>query len=356
MRQSVDSPFMSKCNRRRIVSGSLIYGVSTCVAVFLAAATATLNRNRNDSVRTLLLCLLLYGVTACSGNEPQPVKVNLKPETGAGHTVRNAGEKPLRFGMGAMITPKEGAVYYQQLQEYLAKKIGRPVQLVDRGNYDEINGLMETGGLDAAFVCAGPYVEGRQKFGMELLAMPVVNGQPVYYAYIIVHRDSPIKTFSDLRGKSFAFTDPKSNTGKLVPTYMLARMQQTPESFFSRSIFTYGHDNSIKAVAQKHVDGASVDSLIWDYAARKTPQTTALTRIILKSDPYGIPPVVAHPSMDPALKKLLRDTLLTIHQDPDGKPILAGMMIDRFVPGDDANYNTIRTMNTWVAGRQKRTK
>jgi phosphonate transport system substrate-binding protein len=68
--------------------------------------------------------------------------------------------------MGAMITPKDGYVYYQRLQKYIEKKLGKPVQLVDRGNYDEMNALLETGNVDAAFVCAGPYIEGKKKFGM----------------------------------------------------------------------------------------------------------------------------------------------------------------------------------------------
>jgi phosphonate transport system substrate-binding protein len=256
--------------------------------------------------------------------------------------------------MGAMITPKDGYIYYQRLQKYIEKKLGQPVQLVDRGNYDEMNGLLESGSVDAAFVCSGPYVEGKTKFGMELLAMPQVKGKPIYHSYIIVHKDSPIRNFQELRGKTFAFTDPKSNSGKLVPTYMLARMNETPESYFSRFEFTYGHDKSIRAVAEKLVDGAAVDSLIWEFTARKSPQITDRTKVISKSEPYGIPPVVVRPGIDPGLKKKLLEILLSAADDPEGKEILDGMMIDRFVAGDDRNYDTIRTMNSWVAAQRKK--
>lgn len=303
----------------------------------------------------LLCALMLSCAVACTPSEQQPVKVSLNPDATPAAALQKT-EKPLRIGMGGIITPKEGYVYYQRLQGYLAQKLGQPVQLVDRDNYDEVNRLLETGGVDAGFVCAGPYVEGKKKFGMELIAMPLVKGRPIYYAYIIVHKDSPIQSFKQLKGKSFAFTDPKSNTGMLVPTYMLARLKETPESFFSRHIYTYGHDNSIKAVADRHVDAASVDSLIWEYTAQKYPKLTENTRIIAKSDPYGIPPVVVRPGLDPALKQRFRDTLLTAHENPEGKAILAGMMIDRFVPGDDRNYDTIRAMNAWVAEQQRQPK
>ncbi|MGE0156891.1 MAG: phosphate/phosphite/phosphonate ABC transporter substrate-binding protein [Geobacter sp.] len=299
--------------------------------------------------RSLSYLALLVLVAACSPDDQQPVKVNLSPSAPTAAAPAETPVKPLRIGMGGIITPKEGYRYYQQLQGYLSQQLGQPVQLVDRSNYEELNRLLQSGGIDAAFVCAGPYVEGKQQFDMQLIAMPLVNGKSVYHAYIIVHKDSPIQNLSQLEGKSFAFTDPKSNSGKLVPTYMLAQLKTTPERFFSRRIFTYGHDNSIKAVAERHVDGASVDSLIWDYTARKYPHLTANTRVIATSEPYGIPPVVVRPGIDPALKQRLQQALLTVHQNPEGKAILDGMLIDRFVPGDDRNYDSIRAMNRWLA-------
>lgn len=302
-----------------------------------------------------LFCMVLFSLaTACTPSDQQPVKVDLTPNAPAAATSAPTATKPLRIGMGGIITPKEGYRYYQQLQGYLAQQLNQPVQLVDRADYQELNRLLQTGGIEAAFVCAGPYVEGKQQFGMELIAMPLVNGKPVYHAYIIVHKDSPIQSLSQLKGKSFAFTDPLSNTGKLVPTYMLAQLKTTPERFFSRTTFTYGHDNSIKAVAERHVDGASVDSLIWDYTARKYPHLTANTRVIAKSEPYGIPPVVVRPGIEPALKQRLQQALLTAHQNPEGKAILDGMLIDRFVLGDDRNYDSIRAMNRWLAGQTTR--
>lgn len=299
----------------------------------------------------LTAMVILFICSACERKEP--VRVDLKAGTIAVRASSARGEQPLRIGMGAMITPKEGYVYYQRLQVYIGNRLGRKVQLVDRDNYDEMNRLLETGDVDAAFVCAGPYVEGKERFGMELLAMPLVKGKPIYHSYIIVHKESPIKRFEDLRGKVFAFADPKSNSGKLVPTYMLARMGETPDSFFSRYVYTNGHDQSIRAVAEKLVDGAAVDSLIWEYTALKNPKLTEQTRIITKSDPYGIPPVVVRPGIDPGLKQRLRAILLSAADDAEGREILKGMMIDRFVAGDDANYDTIRQMNKWVAAQRK---
>ena len=289
------------------------------------------------SIGMLLCCI------ACSDTER--VAVDLR--TGCQQQHKPAGEgmeRPLRMAMGAMITPTEGFAYYQRLQDYVARKLGRPVELVERENYSEVSRLMAKGGADVAFVCSGPYVRGKEFSRMELLVMPVVKGEPAYYSYIIVPADSPYRTFDDLRGKRFAFTDPLSHSGTLVPIYLLALMDETPAGFFSHHIYTYGHNMSIMAVADKVVDGAAVDSLIWEYLAVTTPGLTAKTRIINRSGPYGIPPVVVRSRLDPELKRRLAEIFMSAAADPEGKSILDGMMIEKFVPGDDSNYDSIRRM------------
>jgi phosphonate transport system substrate-binding protein len=205
-----------------------------------------------------------------------------------------------------------------------------------------------------AFVCTGAYIEGHDTFGMEILAAPVVYGEPVYYSYTIVDADSAATALADLRGASFAFTDPISNTGTLVPTYLLGQLGETPDTFFREYIYTYSHDRSIEAVADGLVDGAAVDSLIYDYLVRKEPLLGKKVRILARSEPYGIPPVVVRPGIPRQLRDRLRNVLLTMHEDPEGALILQGMMLRRFVPANDAAYGTIRAMRDFVKSRTKR--
>lgn len=298
----------------------------------------------------VLACVI--GLTGCNGKEaPRKISLEKRQETPRQVDLR---EPHLRIAVGGMITPKAGYGYYRQFLDYIGEKVGMQVDFVDRDNYAEINKLVNTGNVDVAFVCGGPYVIGHDKFGMELLAAPQAYGETVYYSYIIVNKDSAISGFEGLRGKSFAFTDPLSNSGTLVPTYMLARMHETPNTYFSKTIFTQTHDKSIKAVAQGIVEGASVDSLIWEYENRADPEFTSRTRIIKKSPPYGIPPVVVRPGLDPKVKEQIRMAFLNAHRDPKGKAILAGMMIDKFVPIGDSAYDSIREMDKWIADHREK--
>jgi phosphonate transport system substrate-binding protein len=272
----------------------------------------------------------------------------------SGSPGKQQSENPyLKVAVAAMISPKDTFVYYRQLLDYIARNLGRDVQFIQRKTYGEINELLGKGQIDLAFICSGPYVAGKGKYGFELLATPEVQKSHFYQSYLIVNKASQFKGLEELRGQVFAFTDPDSNTGKLVPTYWLSQMGERPETFFSKTIYTYSHDNSILAVAKSLVDGAAIDSLIWEYYHRKNPIFTSKTRIIRKSESYGIPPIVASGFLASDLKNRVRQVLFSMHRDPGGQKILSELMIDRFTPTQDAWYDSIRNIELKIASLEK---
>ncbi len=300
-----------------------------------------------------LIAILSAGSAGCGGKD-EPKQVILERPGAA--SVPPAGKSPsgggrFRVAIAAMISPKETLVSYHDLMGYIAHKLGMEVDLVQRRKYEEINDLLKNNLLDIAFVCTGAYVKGHEDFGMELLVAPVVNGESFYYSYVIVPADSPVRSLEGLKGKTFAFTDPMSNTGKLVPTYKLALMNQSPERFFRSTVYTYSHDKSIEAVARNRVDGAAVDSLVWEYMNRKDPGLTSRTRIVYRSEPYGIPPIVVSRLLAPGVKRKLRDIFLHAHEEEEGRKILGEIMVDRFVVVDDRIYDSVRAMDKWVCSR-----
>lgn len=308
---------------------------------------------RKIAIALLAVVPAIVGISGCGGGE-KAKSVNLSKRAPVQRSATLPRENPLRIAVGAMITPKEGFAYYRRLFDYIEGQLGMPVKLVDRENYRRTNNLMETGDIDVAFVCGRPYVEGHDAFGMELLVAPQVRGETVYHSVVVVRKSSPIEGLKGLRGKRFAFVDPLSNTGKLAQVYALARMGETPDSYFGGFIHTYAHDKSIKAVAQGIVDGAAVDNLIWEYVNRTDPGIASKTRVIERSPPYGIPPVVVRPGLAPELKERLRQVLLNVHANDEGRQVLEGMMVDRFVLIDDSAYDTIREMKSWLAERENK--
>ena len=108
----------------------------------------------------------------------QPQSINLKPET-------------LRVAVAAMVSPKETFAYYQELLKYIGDKLNIPIQLIQRKTYNEINELLMKGDIDLAFICTGPYAMGKEKYGFEALATPLVRGKPFYQSYLVSVRKRP---------------------------------------------------------------------------------------------------------------------------------------------------------------------
>lgn len=308
----------------------------------------------------LLAALAVLGLAVLAifwlSRVPEPRRIDTAVVVQETLAPAGGAQAPLRVAIAAMTSPERTSQAYTRLIRLVGEKIGRPVEISQRKTYAETNAMLEKREIDFAFVCSGAYVEGKARFGMEILAVPVVRGEKVYHSYILGRKGGFAKSFDDLRGKRFAFTDPKSNTGALVPRYMLAQRRETPESFFADSFFTYSHDNSIRAVAEGLADGAAVDSLIWEYFNAAGSPDTIRTRIIEKSPPYGIPPLVVHPAAAAGLKARLRAALFSLHEDAKAIPLLKELQIDRFEAGDDAMYDSVRQMERWIAQNPARSK
>ncbi|MBI3976734.1 MAG: phosphate/phosphite/phosphonate ABC transporter substrate-binding protein [Chloroflexi bacterium] len=305
----------------------------------------------NPSIRVIAAVLLALVLAACAG--PPRLRVRLASPAGpaaglAAEAQARAPAVPLRIAVAGVVSPKETFRSYQELIASIGRRSGRPAELIQRPTYGEINALVRSGQADLAFVCTLAYVEGQREFGMELLAAPVVRGRAEYSSYVIVPSGSPARSLEDLRGTAFAFSDPLSNTGRYAPTYELLRSGQSPETFFRRVIYTYSHDNSIRAVADRLVDGAAVDSLVYESAVERKPELGQRLRVIARIGPYPTPPVVVNPALPPDQKAALRAILLGLHEDPEGQRILAELGIDRFVPLDDRAYDSVRTVRDAV--------
>ena len=302
--------------------------------------------------KLIIACFLfaMVAYTAGCGSGSDAVVVDFEKTVAVERPASSVSESTqLKVAVAAIISPKETFVYYRQLLDYIGQKMGREIQFVQRKTYGEINELLAKGQIDLAFICSGPYVVGKEKFGFQLVATPEVQNSHFYHSYLIVSKTSAFRTLEDLRGGVFAFTDPDSNSGKLVPTYWLWQMGETAETFFRKTIYTYSHDNAILAVAKGLVDGAAVDGLIWEYYNNKNPIFTSKTDIIRKSEPYGIPPMVASNSIPPELMTKIRRLLFSMHQDPQGKTILKELMIDKFIVPKDKWYDSIRKINQELA-------
>ncbi len=196
----------------------------------------------------------------------------------------------VRFALTPVFLDNDAAVI-SGLQAALAEGVGRDVELVQRRTYQEITGALLDGSVDAAWTCGFPYLQHHTE--LSLLGVPVWNGRPRYQSYLIVSTEDAAQELGDLQGGTHAFSDPDSNSGFLVTASDLARLGQTPEQFFVRTIFTFGHRNVVRAVAGGLTRSGSVDGYVWEALSAVEPDLTTRTRIVARSEWLGFPPFVA---------------------------------------------------------------
>ena len=245
----------------------------------------------------------------------------------------------VRFALTPVFLDNDAAVI-SSLQAALAEGMGRDIDLVQRRTYQEISGALLDGSVDAAWTCGYPFLQHKSE--LSLLGVPVWNGQPLYQSYLIAAADDPAQDLGDLRGGTHAFSDPDSNSGFLVTASDLAALGESPETFFSRTIFTFGHRNVVRAVAGGLTRSGSVDGYVWEVLSKVEPELTARTRIIARSEWLGFPPFVARAdrSHDPVVKAF-GAALLGLSETQSGRAALALLFLDGVVRAEPSLFDGI---------------
>jgi phosphonate transport system substrate-binding protein len=255
---------------------------------------------------------------------------------------RSPGE--LRIAVASITSPRETFRYYHDMFRHISAETGMNVTMVQRKTYSEINELAATNQIDVAFICSGGYISGIADSAFRLLVIPERNGRRTYQSFIITYQNSGIESLEDFKGRSFAFTDPLSTAGKLYPDKMLRDAGYMPDGFFNRTIYTYAHDNSIQLVSKRMIDGAAVNSLVYDYVAHTYPGRVSNIKIIYRSESFAMPPVVVSPALNDSLVMRLKSLFLEMHLDERSRHVLDMLMVDRYVAASDDDFSSVRDL------------
>jgi phosphonate transport system substrate-binding protein len=233
---------------------------------------------------------------------------------------------------------------YQAIAGYLSDRAGLPAMLVAGATWQEQEQLLDRGQADVGFVCGLPYT--RKCDRVELLAAPVIRaaryqGRPIYFSDVVVRAGSPFRRFADLRGATLAYNDAGSFSGYAVLGAYLAALGQ-PAGYFGRAVESGAHLRSLDLIAEGLADAAAIDSVVLELEFARRPWLTEQFRVVEAIGPSPIPPVVIARHVPAAIQCRLRSALLRMHEDGQGRAILAGGLIDRFVAVHDADYDDLR--------------
>lgn len=267
----------------------------------------------------------------------------------AGESIAAAKPEKLRFVITSSVASDPLFYNYRVLTNYVAKRIGREPMFISELSYSEVDTLFVDGNADVGFLCNAHFARRKSTVGFVPVAAPVISGygKPKFQVYVIVHKDSGLKSLDDLRNKSVDFADRLSTTS-IYAAYELKKRNATIKSFLGNAIYSGSHDMTIQLVANKLVDAGFIDGHIWDYHDKMQSVYTSKTRIILKSADFTIPPVVVSRTTPEAVRKKLRDILLSMHKDPAGMEILRKLRIEKFVDIRDKDYEDVSRLYKMV--------
>ncbi len=262
------------------------------------------------------------------------------------HSVLAASSRPVQIGLTPVLLTSDLELL-ATLRSYLERVWGKEVQIITRRTYQEITLLLVNGQIDAAWICGYPYVQFRDQ--LELVAVPLWNGQPLYESYVIVDANRQAESFVDLKGDTHAFSDPDSNSGFLVTRALLTDLHAKPENFFRHHFFTYGHRNVVRAVASGLADSGSVDGYVWEVLSRVEPELTKPTRVLRRSEWLGFPPVACGKSRPSGLSvDELAAAFVGMSSDPEARRVLQMLHLDGFTRSDPSLFDTIAAKMNYV--------
>jgi ABC-type phosphate/phosphonate transport system substrate-binding protein len=246
--------------------------------------------------------------------------------------------------------------FYRLLTDWVSRRVGVAIEVEDCVPWQERERMLDRGQAHIGFICGLPYVRkvDRPEPLVELLAAPVMrrpryDARPIYFSDVVVRADSPFRSFTDLRGASWAYNEPGSQSGYNLTRFYLASLGER-SGYFGNAVESGAHQSSIQMVMEGLVDASAIDSTVLELEFELRPHLANVVRVIHTLGPSPVPPAVVSTKVPTELRRKLRRVLLTMHNDPCGERILSRAGTARFTSVSDADYDPIRRMARLAEG------
>lgn len=243
---------------------------------------------------------------------------------------------------------------YAPLLAALKEKTGKPVEFFMPTSYASVIEGMVNGWVQIGVHGPNSYVLAKEKDPkLEVFATYTkTKGHfqeegPGYRAVLLVKADSKFDSIESLKGSVVGLADPASTSGNLLPRMVFGDKIGTGpelEKYFSKVVYTGGHDQSALAVKEGRVDDAFVATHRLDNVIDRGLATPEDYRVLWQSDIIPQDPMVYRGDLCEPIKAAIRDAFLTLHDNPEAKPFFDGIKSTKFVPMKDSDYDIIRKL------------
>lgn len=273
---------------------------------------------------------------AACGNEEEPVTEQPATE-----------ETQEAFTIGVIPAQTEGEMEgaMDKLQSYLSEELDREVELDVYPNYNGVVEAMNYDQIDMAFLGPLTFVIANANSNAQAIVTQLVDGEPFYHSYIITHSDSEWTSLDELLETpgeiDFAFGDPNSTSGSLIPSIELQDrgVYESAETNEFNSVRNTGsHDATALTVQNKQVDAGAIDSAIYNQLLESGKIDGEQLKIIWESEPLFQYPWAVRESIDEETVEKLQQAFLAI----EDQEILDAFGATGFTEATTEDYDSIK--------------
>lgn len=240
---------------------------------------------------------------------------------------------------------------YKPLIDRLKKETGKKIEFYMPTSYSSVVQALVNGWVQIGVLGPESYVIAKHK-DPKIEVFTTYSKQkghlqeegPGYRSDLITSKASGLDSIEKLKGKILGLVEPASTSGSLVPQAIFAPnvLHESLKNYFSKVVYTGGHDLSTIAVKEGRVDAAFVATHRFDNVVDRGLVKTEDFNVLWKSDLIPEDPFVYRGDLCPDLKTKIKDTFLKLHESPEAKKLLDNLHADRFVPITDAAYDVVR--------------
>jgi phosphonate transport system substrate-binding protein len=253
----------------------------------------------------------------------------------------------VRFGVEPFDTSAKLVPIYDHIGKLLGEKIGCQIKIYVATNYNAEIEAMRNGKLEIGEFGPLGYVLAHQVAKAEAVAaFAGKDGKPdTYWASLVTYPASGIKTVTEIRGHSFAFSDPASTSGHLFPAYGLRKAGINPDKDI-KALYAGSHTASYEALYNHKVDAGELNSEQLQSATQRGHYKDGDLVFLWKSDPIPTDPIAVRGDLSPEFKARLTQALQTLDLStlPEADRKIMGLGGEHFVPQTNAAYDGIRDL------------
>jgi phosphonate transport system substrate-binding protein len=232
---------------------------------------------------------------------------------------------------------------YKPIAEYIQKKTGYKIELVVLSRYGNVIDSFLSKHMDGAFFGSFSYTLAHARLGVEVLVRPEnLKGISSYHGLIFVRKDSRIRTANDMKGKRFVFVDKATTAGYLLPLdYFLEHNITDYRTYFSETYYTGSQDEAIKDVLNGKADIGAAKDTIYEKLEEADPRIKEELLILDKSPDVPENAFALRKDIDASVRSKLKEVLLNMQNDPEGKNVLKQFGARRFIETTNKDYESV---------------